>query len=427
MNIFKPVKFTFGTYTVNSYTSTVTFKYHVEFKYGIKKTFTDTLVFPNVGIEVWDRIPKEVLEPTLQSLLIMLGINYWMIFPTNNMQIQEFKLTKAQADFWNTVYLHGLGEYFYFQKIDFRDLIKFPYEESYIRSPAKRIKTTDRVLLLNGAGKDSILSAEILKSENISFDFFSFGSKIPQERVAKLAGVNMISVHRRTDPFVSIMHGAYPSVSTFTFTAVLVAQLLGYKSIIFSNERSADFGNLNYLGLDINHQWCKSTEAEKITNAYIQEFITPDISTYSLLRKYSELEIVKLFVQYPKYFKEVTSCNNFFHLTRLEKIFIRRNWCNRCPKCVFLFACFSAFLPKKELISMFGANLYKQRKLLRLFKRILGFEGHKPFDCVGEPEEMILSMYYALQSNQYNNDPNMIFFKENFSHIDVPELESKLF
>ena len=131
-----------------------------------------------------------------------------------------------------------------------------------------------------------------------------------------------------------------------------------------------------------------------MVNDYIQQYITPDISTSSLLREYSELEIVRRFVKYPQYLRDVTSCNTYFWLPPLEQRLLRKSyWCKKCPKCVFLFACFSAFLPKQEVIAMFGADLYAQKRLLPLFRRILGIEGFKPLDCVGEPEEMILAMH----------------------------------
>lgn len=408
--------FTFGAYKVDTKRSTVTFTYHVEFKFGMIKTFTDRLFLKDVKPELWEKAPRAVLEPTLRALLLMIGINYWSIFRTKNIRIEGFTLTHAQARFWDSLYLNGLGEFFYTRKIDFRNLIAFPHDDSTIAPTPIRFESPARALLLNGAGKDSILSAEILKASGTPFDFFAFAPTPAHRRVAKLVGANTISVTRRRDPWINwLMSSAYPSVSTFTFIATLLAELLGYNSIVFSNERSADFGNLNYLGLPVNHQWCKSSEAEKLVNDYIQSFITPDISTRSLLRKYSELEIVRRFVQYPQYLYNVTSCNTYFWLTRIEQHLSRTNyWCNRCPKCVFLFACFSAFLPKKELISIFGADLYAKKRLLPLFRRILGIEGFKPLDCVGEPEEMILAMHYAARDKEYSGEPAMRLFEEHF-------------
>jgi hypothetical protein len=426
--------FTFGTYTIDTTRSCITFTYRVEFQFGIVKTYTDRLFFEDVAPELWKKIPKTVLEPTLQALLLMIGINYWCVFPTSNIRIEGFSLTREQARFWDTLYLNGLGEFFYEMQIDFHNLIAFPYDPSLTALAPARFERPARTLLLNGAGKDSILSAEMLKTSGIPFDFFAFAPTPAHERTAALVGAKTIRVNRRRDPWINLMShfgvsSAYPSVSTFTFIATLLAELLGYNSILFSNERSADFDNLTYLGLSINHQWCKSSEAEKMINDYIQRYITPDISTSSLLREYSELEIVRRFVRYPQYLHDVTSCNAYFWLPRIEQVLRRTSyWCTRCPKCVFLFACFTAFLPKKEVVSIFGADLYADKRLLPLFRRILGIEGFKPLDCVGEPEEMILAMQYAARGKEYTGEPAMQLFEEHFSSgYDFDEIARKVF
>ncbi|HVV15386.1 MAG TPA: hypothetical protein VHD55_03245 [Candidatus Paceibacterota bacterium] len=427
--------FTFGSYTVDATSSTVSFRYRVEWKSGIHKTFTDRLILKDVPPEAWEKVPKAVLEPTLRALLLMLGINYWCVFPTRNIHIEGFALTREQASFWDSLYLNGLGEFFYSMQMDFRELIAFPYDASLAAPAPARLARPERALLLNGAGKDSILSAEMLKAAGTPFDFFAFAPTPVHKRVAALVGANTISVTRRRDRLMntimawSNVSNAYPSVSTFTFTATLLAELLGYSSIVFSNERSADFGNLTYLGLSVNHQWCKSSEAQKLINDYIQRFITPDISTRSLLRPFSELEIVRRFVQYPQYLSVATSCNAYFWLSRPEQLLRRAPyWCGRCPKCAFLFACYAAFLPKKEVVDMFGADLYARKRLLPLFRRILGIEGFKPLDCVGEPEEMILAMHYAQKSGEYKSEPAMQMFEGRFpSDYDFDEIARKVF
>ncbi len=427
--------FTFGAYKVDRARSTLTFKYHVEFDYGIKKTFTDKLLLPKVSPKMWDDIPPTVLDATLQPLLIMLGINYWCVFRAKDIRIEGFTLTKDQANFWNQLYLNGLGEFFYNMQIDFHGLINFPFDEFATVPTGTEFKRPNRSLLLSGAGKDSILSAELLKASGKNFEFFSFAPTPAHERIARLVGANTVRVHRKRDPFLNIMmsfsqtSSAYPSVSTFTFIALLLSELLGYDSIVFSNEKSADVGNLVYKGLPVNHQWCKSTEAEKLINDYIQKFITPSIKTGSLLREYSELEIVSKFVKFPKYLRDVTSCNTYFWLSKPEQLMLGKSyWCRRCPKCVFLFACFSAFLPKKELVEIFGADLYEKKELLPLFRRILGVEGFKPLDCVGEPEEMIIAMHYAQKRGEYAGESAMQMFEENFPEsFDFKSVEKRIF
>ncbi len=413
--------FTFGTYAVDTQRSVVSFTYHVELPSGRVRSYTDRLFLKDIPPEAWEKVPARVLESTLQSLLLMLGINYWAVYPTRNIRIEGFALTREQADFWNTLYLKGMGEYFFDMKMDFENLIAFPYMTDREAPAPEGYNLPHRALLLNGAGKDSILSAEMLRERNEPFDFFVFGSTPAHDRIAALVGAKTVKVTRMRDlkiKMAATLHmvsAAYPSVSTFTFIAVLLAELLGYDSIIFSNERSADFGNLTYKGLEVNHQWCKSSEAEKLVSDYIQRFITPGLKTYSLLRELSELEIVRRFVRYPQYLHHVTSCNSYFWLSRIEQRLLRKSyWCKECPKCVFLFACFAAFLPKREVVRMFGANLYSKRRHLRVIRRMLGIEGFKPLDCVGEPEEMILAMHYAELRKEYTRAPAMRMFTKHF-------------
>ncbi len=150
--MWNPVKsFTFGTYKVYPKTSTIVFTYRVKFKFGITKKFTDKLFFPDVPREAWGKVPKDVLEPTLQALLLMIGVNYWCVFRTKNIRIETFKLSREQAKFWDSLYLNGLGEFFYFMKIDFRGLINFPYDDSVVAPAPGRFAPSDKALLLNGA------------------------------------------------------------------------------------------------------------------------------------------------------------------------------------------------------------------------------------------------------------------------------------
>ena len=76
---------------------------------------------------------------------------------------------------------------------------------------------------------------------------------------------------------------------------------------------------------------------------------------------------------------------------------------------------------------MFGANLYQRHRYRSLIRRMLGLEGFKPLDCVGEPEEMILAMHYASHRGEYARTPAMRLFEKEFpSSYDFAELERKV-
>ncbi len=63
------------------------------------------------------------------------------------------------------------------------------------------------------------------------------------------------------------------------------------------------------------------------------------------------------------------------------------NWCGKCAKCAFVFLVFAPFLDREKLITLFGGNLFADPSLDPTYRALLGIQGHKPFDCVGEIRE----------------------------------------
>jgi hypothetical protein len=87
-------------------------------------------------------------------------------------------------------------------------------------------------------------------------------------------------------------------------------------------------------------------------------------------------------------------------------------WCGKCPKCIFVFTLLSAFLSKKELVEIFGDNLYEKAESISIFEELLGIKGHKPLECVGLPVEMIVAMRRAFEKDDYKNSKIAKYFKE---------------
>jgi hypothetical protein len=197
-----------------------------------------------------------------------------------------------------------------------------------------------------------------------------------------------------------------------------MAALFDYRYVVVSNEKSSNYGNVEYLGEVVNHQWSKSLEFEKLFQDYTAKFVTKDISYFSLLRPLSELKIVEIFAKYRKYFSVFSSCNTNFRIVGGTG----RRWCGKCAKCIFVFSLLSAFVSKEEIAKIFGDNLYAKEENLPLFEELLGIRNFKPFECVGTPEEMKLAMYLAWEKEIYNNDVVMRMFIEkvlpNMGNID---------
>lgn len=349
----------------------------------------------------------QALKPILESLLLMLGISYWKTYCPKTIIIQPFTLTQKQAAFWNLVYTKGLGEFYYKNNIDYRGLIQFPYEDGN----AEKIDSSSfapRSLVLLGGGKDSVVSAELMKSKNKDFSLFAINPVPLQRRIADQIGENLIEIQRNLDPKLfelntseGVYNGHIPVSAVYTFISLFAAKLYDYRYIVASNEASSNYGNVTYLGQEINHQWSKSFEFEKEVQTYISAYISKYIQYFSLVRPIHEIEIVRLFTKHNKYFPFFSSCNRNFKLSGGLNGSL---WCGKCPKCAFVFLLLSAFLPKIEVINIFKKNLFADESLLTTYKELLGIEGFKPFECVGTPEESLWAFAEVLKRGEYTDD-----------------------
>lgn len=366
--------------------------------------FKETIYFP--ALKNNSDINPILVKTIFNNLLLILGISYWKLFCPANIKILPFEMSRDQANFWNTVYTKGLGEFFYKNKIDFRKLVRFPYDNSQTVRPL-RLPRRSRSLLMLGGGKDSLVSAELLKKQKKLFTIFSVNEHPIHTKLIRLIKAPSLTIRRELDPQLFTLNekrsvfynGHVPASAIYAFIGLLVALLYDYRYIIASNEKSANYGNVEYLGEIINHQWSKSAEFEKLFNGYLHAFITPDISYHSLLRPYTELAISKIFSRYPKYFPVFTSCNTNFRIIKKTQ----KRWCGKCSKCAFVFLCLACYLSKGEVIKIFGKNLLADKTLLPLYQELLGLKNLKPFECVGTPEETRLAFFMIHKRGEYDN------------------------
>jgi len=396
----KATIFEFTSYSFDPAKKRAVFNYKTEFSDREPLIFTETILLPKAPAA---GTSKELLEKLLQSLHIILGISYYKFYCPTKIKL-PYTLSKNEADFWNVVYKKGLGEFFYKNNLDPKNSPKFPFNKNVKTTNYSLPTTHSRCLVGIGGGKDSIVTAELLKEQN--FDITAFSVQTNKEsplikNIIETIGIGDLKIQRFLDEKIYQQHkynGHIPISAVYAFLGVFAAVLYDYSYIIMGNEYSSNFGNLKYKGLQINHQWSKSFEFEKLFQDYVKEFISPDIFYFSLMRSFYEIRIVKMFAQFPKYFPHFSSCNsNFKFNNKSEKL-----WCGHCAKCVFAFTLLSAYLSKKELINIFGKNLYEDEKLLPLFKDILGLGKMKPFDCVGTFQEAQTAMFLA--KNKFKGD-----------------------
>lgn len=407
--------------------------------------FDDALKFQEVILLPAD---MPLLGREIDELLFMLhligGASYFKAFLPKKMEIRSGTLNEEHARFWTTVYEKGLGEFFFKNKIDPHGVINFPIDQSPTanrRSSTVNCQqsTVNRILVPFGGGKDSIVTMELLRAAGQDITLLRVGAHPIITALAQAADVPLLCIERRLDPKLfalnaqGALNGHVPITAYISILSLVLAELYGFHAVAFSNESSASEGNLTLSDFEINHQWSKSLEFEHALQEYLRTSTDCSTEFFSLLRPWSELKIVQKFCSYPQYFALFTSCNeNWKILSAHHQNKKKRGnpspeqgerverWCGECPKCAFAFALFAAFLDTKTLLYIFGSNLFDHEGLLPVFRELLGLEGHKPFECVGTPDEMRAAFFLASKNPDLANTKAMTMFQT----VMLPTMQS---
>ncbi len=411
-------QFVFTSYSFDRVSGEVLLKYRID-----EEEFVERLVFPIPATGIPKGIDDE-LDRALFTLHLIAGVSYYKAKLPPAIVVQSGKLSAEQAASWNKLYTLGLGEFFFRNDLDFRGYIKFPVEtarwavsessDSIQSETAPRAVSTIGAIVPIGGGKDSLVAIEMLRAASIPFDLFMFGNHSRIREVAAEVGNKLFSVSRTIDPKLielnkaGAWNGHVPITAYVGIAASIVAMLHGRRDVIFANERSANSGNTEVDGVVINHQYSKSLEAERDIQAYLEAFVSKNIRVFSLLRPLSELDIARRFAANGKYFNVFSSCNTNYKQGGVPTV---TRWCGKCPKCAFVFAMLGAFIPRRKMVEMFAEDLLMRTDLLPMYKDLTGYGTMKPFECVGEFEEVIAAFALIHGRGEYEDSPIMKWFE----------------
>lgn len=347
---------------------------------------------------------KKIGDRAINNFVFHLGLmemlSYWKASCSPEIIIRAGYLNKEQLEWWQDLIINGLGQFFYENKIDWRaaDFLKIISNPKIdVKSlESSRLELKNRYLVPVGGGKDAVVTLEKLKGQKKKINSLMVNPTRAARKVVKLAGIKKpITIERKIDPVLlklnnkGYLNGHTPFTAVLSFLSIFCAVLFDYQHVAFSNEKSADEGNLRYLGKMINHQYSKSSEFERKFKSYCQKYLVKNIHYFSFLRKYTELEISRMFSKYPKYFSTFSSCN------AASKV--GKKWCLKCPKCLFVYVTLYPYLSNKQLLKIFSKDLFKDKKLLPILKALVGQGRYKPFECVGTYRESKLAFRSSLK------------------------------
>lgn len=382
---------------------TVTFHYELETDES-SFDLTESLIFPSALPDT-----KEV-EALIRALHLMLAISYYKAFVPPQIR-HPYAMDSSEAEFWNSVWRKGLGEFMYRNSLDSAILAKFAAQDGVVSEADSTVKLQDSALLGIGGGKDSIVAGELLKIMSMPLSGFVMGTadEIGQaQAVADVMGINLLIVKRRIDKQIiemnnlpGAMNGHIPISAVFALVGSLLAASQGCKYVVVANEASASIPQASWENEDVNHQWSKSIEFERKYQNYLRSFVSPDLCYFSAIRPLSSVAVAKLFSEFPAYFEVFSSDNSLLKIRREGHEHPR--WSLNSSKSLSSFILLSAWLSEDQLISAFGRNFLDQAELENLFIALLGKADEPVLDCVGTPAELRASLSEAIAQNKFKD------------------------
>jgi hypothetical protein len=240
----------------------------------------------------------------------------------------------------------------------------------------------------------------------------------------------LIAIGRKLAPELAQMNRAgamngHVPVTAINSAILLCASILyGFRYIVFANERSADEATLvTVTGKEVNHQYSKSSDFEERFRRVIAEQVSPEIEYFSVLRPFSELEIVRYFSRMNRFHAVYSSCNRNFHLDgpRMDK-----RWCGNCPKCRFAALSLAVFMTPDQVTAIQGVDLLDDPGQVDGFRALCGLGRNKPFECVGEAGECRAALAALGSMDSWKGHAVVRALLPDLLSVSVPDFNSLL-
>lgn len=382
--------FCYERYTIEKTDKDVrlTFYFHVE---GLG-SFAPSTVIDTEHLDMLNAPDSPMAKAIVFHLGMVELISYWKAACPPRVLVKCGYLSEADILWWKRLYFRGLSEFFYINGIDATetDFMEIVCTVPPCARPTDRFIESGIHVIPVGGGKDSCVTASLLKSEGEKNRFFTVNDQPARTETVLAAGYSerdILRTHRTIDKKLlqcnreGFLNGHTPFSAVVAFLSYYCAYLIGATDIVLSNESSANESNI--AGTQINHQYSKSYAFECDFAEYTERNLLPEIRYFSLLRPFSELQIAKQFAALTPFHEHFRSCN------RGSK---QNVWCAKCAKCLFVFSILSPFLDYDRLCALFGSDMLDDEELLADFNGLCGFSEVKPFECVGTVSEITYAL-----------------------------------
>lgn len=387
-------RFIFKEYKFSPHNGMASFSY--AFEGGLE--FEERVFF-----EVRPGYDTDVLDKALFLAFILTGVSYYKTFPSHEVIVEHGQIDAWQSEFFNKVFQDGLSQFAFENSLSREDLAKF---KATAGDNSESLPYNGQgILSLQSGGKDSILTAVLLKKRGHIFKpwYLSSGATHP-EVLNNLSDERLVVSKRVLDidalndaKSIGAKNGHVPVTYIVQSFALIQAILLHRNTVLTAIAHEGEEPHEMIDDMPVNHQWSKTWEAERLFNDYVSRYISKSIRVGSPLRGYSELRVAELFYDHAwsDYADSFSSCNVANYTQGQSNSQLK--WCGDCPKCANSYLLFAPFAEADELKQIFGGkDLFAKESLQDTFKGLLGVAGFmKPFECVGEVAELRYAYHLA--------------------------------
>jgi hypothetical protein len=375
------------------------------FRYVDLDVTSDTLtgIYELDGRTFIERISFEGVKPLdapavvalAQLWYLIAGLSYYKAGAARRIDVGTTPLGTHGRRLLKAALSDGLGEFAYRNQIPLSDVTIEGLEGVESFEP---FVDPNRVLTPFGGGIDSVVTVEQLRG-HVDQSLFvvspASGRFTPLEETAAVTGLAAVRATRTLDPRIvhgdeSFYNGHVPVTAMVTLLAAVAAVASGHGGVALSNEHSSSVANLRWYNSDINHQWSKSWNAEKLIAAAIAERVGDELVVASYLRDRSELWVAQVFSELKQYHHVFRSCNRAFAQAPGER---SPQWCGECDKCLFVNLVLAPFLGRSALRDIFSSEPLSDPARYEQLRTLVGLGAeHKPFECVGDPDESAVAL-----------------------------------
>lgn len=415
--------FRYKSYSLTSDNDNIYISY--DFEIDSLTTFRPEIRIDKRNLDIVNQFDCPIGRKIIFSLGMVEAVSYLKSACCPEMIVECGSLDEDDCKWWKKLYFGGLGEFFYRNEIDAdsENFLTIKCTGEDIDTSTEKMNMSQFSVVPVGGGKDSAVSAELVKKVNDKILFFTVNSQQARTDTVTAAGYgenDIIKTYRKISPELlelnkqGFLNGHTPFSAIVAFLSLYCAYITGSRNIILSNEASANESNIQ--GSNINHQYSKSYEFEKDFSEYTAKNILPDIRYFSLLRPFNELQIAAEFCRHESYLYSFRSCNAGSK---------NNIWCCNCPKCLFVYGILSAFLSQEKLTDVFGENLLDKKELENDFDGLVGLSAVKPFECVGTVSEIKFAIAVCIKK-LLDEGRKLPYLAEKFnSAFDVSEILSQ--